>query len=192
MMRAKSAPNHIFPGPAIPNLNLAGLCDKGWISSQESMFALAGFLFFVGTVLALYTSLAGIIQVAGFVTFYQAFGSANAAVVSGLPSGSGPKLALVSMILVITGMLFPVYIWSKTKLDSIWRRFITIAPQENVHQTIPMMFAAAGAAVLYWGWAVSSSSIYEDAALSAALFAVAGLALLGAAIFAMIVAWKTD
>jgi len=191
-MRAESGAPHSFPGSTVPDLNIAGLCDSGWISSHELMFSLAAFIFVAGTVLAFYTSLAGIVQVAGFLAYYNAFESANAAVISSLPSGFGPKLALISMLLVITGMLFPVFILSKVKLTSIWRRFLTITPEKDVKQLVPLVFAAMGSVLILWGQVAWSSSAYGDATISAILFTVAGFMLLATAMFAVIVAWKTD
>jgi len=191
-MRVNSESDQLFPGGAIPDLNLIGLCDVGWIFSQDLGFALAAFLFFGGTVLAFYTSLGGLAQVAGFVTFYRVFDSADAAVISGLPSGWGPKVALISMLLVITSLLFPIFVWSKVKLKSIWRRFLTVAPEKNVRQTVPLVCAAAGSAVILWGQVINTSSVYEEGTLSVILFTTAGLMLLVVAMFALVVAWKAD
>ncbi len=192
MMRANSGSISPFPASTIPNLNLVGLCDTGWITSQESMFALAAFVFFAGSILALYSSLGGLVQIAGFYTYYHAFDSANAGVISGLPSGTGPKLALISIILVITGLLFPLYIWSKKKLTGILRRFISVAPEKDVQQALPLVLATAGSAIILLGQVVSTSSVYEKGVLSASLFILAGLILVGTAMVAMVLPWKSD
>ncbi len=156
------------------------------------MFALAAFVFFAGSILALYSSLGGLVQIAGFYAYYHAFDSANAGVISGLPSGTGPKLALISIILVMTGLLFPVYVWSKKKLTGILRRFISVAPEKDVQQTLPLVFAAAGSAIILWGQVISTSSVYEKGVLSGSLFILAGLILAGTAMVLMILPWKSD
>lgn len=191
-IRSNSGIARPYPSSVIPDLSLAGLCDTGWVFSQDLMFALAAFLFFAGTILAFYTSLGGIVQVAGFVTYYSAFDSAQAAVISGLPSGVGPKAALISILLVMTSLVFPVFVWSKAKLKSIWRRFLTVTPEKNVKQSVPIAFAAAGGVVVMWGQVVMTSSEYDDGNLSASLFMAAGLMLLATAMAGMVLAWKSD
>jgi hypothetical protein len=191
-IRANSGSMTGLPARVVPDLNLIGICDTGWIFSSDLGFTVAAFLFFAGTILAFYTSLGGLVQVAGFVTFYRVFDSAQGAVVSGLPSGMGPKVALISMIIVLTGLVFPIFVWSKAKLKSIWRRFLTVTPEQNVKQTMPLVYAAAGSASLLWGQVVATSSAYEEGTLSAALFTVAGLIAMAVGMFALIIAWKAD
>ena len=191
-MRDNAASPGPFPSGVVPDLNLVGLCDSGWIFSQDLWFALAAFLFFGGTILVFYTSLGGFVQIAGFVTYYKAFDASEAAVISGMPSGAGPKLALISMLLVMVGLLFPLFIWSKAKLKRIWRRFLTITAEKDVQQTVPLVYAAAGSALLLGGMAVGSSSVYEEGTLSETLFVLGGLILLGAAMMALILPWKTE
>ena len=181
-----------FPGSVVPNLSFVGLCDSGWIYSQDVWFALSAFLFFAGTMLAFYTSLGGLVQVAGYFTFFRAFDSAQGAVISGLPSGVGPKIALISILLVMTGLLFPVFIWSKVKLKSIWRRFLTVTSEKNVKQLLPLAYAAIGSVLVLWGRVVGTSSVYEKGTLSQALFMAGGLMLIAIAMFAMIMPWKAD
>lgn len=149
-------------------------------------------MFFTGTILAFYTSLGGIVQVTGFVTYFSAFDSAQAAVISDLPSGVGPKAALISILLVMTGLLFPVFVWSKAKLKSIWRRFLTVTPEKNVKQGVPLIYAAAGSVVVLWGQVVGTSSEYDDGSLSASLFTAAGMILLVTAMAGLVLAWKPD
>jgi len=191
-IRTNSGSGEALPGRIVPDLNLIGLCDTGWIFSQNLGFALAAFLFFGGTILAFYNSLGGLGQIAGFVTFYRVFDSAEGAVISGLPSGMGPRLALISMLIVMTSLLFPIFVGSKVKLKGILRRSLTVTPEHNVRQTVPLVYAAAGSAVLLWGQVVSTSSVYEEGTLSVALFTVAGLIMLAVGMFALIIAWKTD
>lgn len=131
-------------------------------------------------------------QVAGFLTYYSAFDSAQAAVISSLPSGVGPKVALISVLLVMTSLLFPLFVWSKAKLKSIWRRFLTVTPEKNVKQGVPLVYAAAGSVVFMWGQVVMISSEYEDGNLSASLFMAAGVILLATAMAELVLAWKTD
>ena len=190
-MWAKAGANQPFPSDVVPSLNLLGLCDGGWIFSQDLGFAVAAFLFFGGTILAFYTSLGGIAQIAGLVTYHLTFDAAHAAVVSGLPSGAGPKLGLISALLVMTSLIFPVFVWSKVKLSGIWRRFLTVAPEKSVAQEIPLIYAAAGSVVVLWGMVVWTRSRYEDATLSAVLFIVAGLILLVIGMLALILPWKS-
>jgi len=45
-MWAKAGANQPFPSDVVPSLNLLGLCDGGWIFSQDLGFAVAAFLFF--------------------------------------------------------------------------------------------------------------------------------------------------
>ena len=191
-IRVNSGSGGALPGKVVPDMNLIGLCDTGWIFSHDLGFALAAFLFFGGTILAFYTSLGGLGQIAGFVTFYRVFDSADGAVISNLPSGMGLKLALISMLIVMTSLLFPIFVWSKIKLKGILRRFLTVAPEHNVHQTVPLAYAAAGSVVLLWGQVVRTSSVYEEGTLSVTLFTVAGLVLLAVGMFTLIIAWKTD
>lgn len=191
-MRANSGTIRPFPSATVPDLNLVGLCDSGWITSQDIMFAVAAFVFFAGTILAFYTSLGGLVQVVGYATYYSTFDAAEAAVVSGLPSGGGPKLALISVILVLTSLLFPVFIWSKVRLKSIWRRFLSVTPEKNVRQEVPVLYAAVGSVTVLWGQVVWSSSAYGEGTVSAVLFTVAGFVLLAAAMGAIVLAWKTD
>ena len=191
-IRSSSGTVAPFPDSVIPDLSLVGLSDTGWIFSHELGFALAAFLFFTGTILAFYTSLGGIVQVAGYMTYFSTFDSAQAAVISGLPSGAGPKLALISILLVMTSMLFPVFIWSKVKLKGILRRFLTVTPEENVKQEVPLLYAAGGGVVILWGLTVRSSSVYEKGDLSVSLFVVAGLILLATAMAALVMAWKSE
>jgi len=132
------------------------------------------------------------VQVAGFVTYFSAFDSAQAAVISDLPSGVGPKVALISILLVMTSLLFPVFIWSKAKLKSIWRRFLTVTPEENVKQGVPLIYAAAGGVVVLWGQVARTSSEYDDGNLSASLFTAAGMILLVTAMAGLVLAWKSD
>jgi hypothetical protein len=191
-IRSNSGSVHTFPDSVIPNLSLVGLCDTGWIFSHDLGFALAALLFFAGTILAFYTSLGGIVQVAGYVAYFRTFDSAQAAVVSGLPSGAGPKIALISIILVITSLLFPVFVWSKAKLKGFWRRFLTVTPEKNVKQEVSLLYASGGSVVILWGLVVRSSSIYEKGNLSATLFVVAGLILLATAMAALVMSWKSE
>ena len=191
-IRVNSGSVGALPGRVIPDLNLIGLCDTGWIFSQDLGFTIAAFLFFCGTLLAFYTSLGGLAQIAGFVTFYRVFDSAEGAVISTLPSAMGPKLALISMLIVMASLLFPIFVWSKMKLKGILRRPLTVAPERNVHQTVPLVYASAGSAVLLWGLVVNTSSVYEEGTLSVALFIVAGLIMLAVGMFGLITAWKAD
>jgi len=191
-MKDKSGSSMSFPDSVVPNLSLVGLCDSGWIFSQDVWFALSAFLFFAGTILAFYTSLGGLVQIAGFFAYFRTFDSAQAAVISNLPSAVGPKIALVSILLVMTGLLFPVFIWSKVKLKSIWRRPLTITAEKNVKQMVPIACAAIGSALVLWGLVVGTSSVYEKGTLSEAMIMAAGLILLGTAMFALIMPWKTE
>lgn len=191
-IRSNSGTVAPFPDSVIPDLNLVGLCDTGWIFSHELGFGLAAFLFFSGTILAFYTSFGGIVQVAGYVTYFRTFDSAQAEVVSGLPSGVGPKIALISILLIMASLLFPVFVWSKAKLKGFWRRFLTVTSEENVKQEAPLMYAAGGGVIILWGLVVRSSSAYDKGDLSSTLFVVAGLIFLATAMAALIMPWRSE
>jgi len=173
------------PPPTGPFRAPMNLLETTAIQYSTPEFWIGALLFAVGTVVVFYSCWGVASQVMGYMAFLHAY--ATASWVSPIASsGVGPKLALISILLCSTSVVFPYWIGPGVGKGRFVNRFLNFDPGGQTRLALPsgLMLAGGCVAVLSMVAAYSDlgGSIGEDASSTASLmFAAAALILIALA-----------
>lgn len=173
------------PPPTGPFGEPMNLLETTFIQYSAPEFWIGCFFFVVGTVLVFYSVWGVASQIIGYLAFLHAY--ATASWVNPIASdGVGPKLALVSILLCGSSLLFPYWIGRDVGKKGFVNRFLTVDPGGRPRLLLPSVLAISGAVVIFLSLMTTYSSyrqqVNDDTANAAsALLAAAAFILLGLA-----------